>query len=318
MAATNFAACQVTPLKNVSAAQKCKASAVRSEVFGSSNSKSVFGEVACFRANSQPLSSSRTYALNVESNLFGRIGRVAKSYANSIVSSAEDPEKMLDQTVNEMQEDLVKMRQASAQVMASQKQLEAKYNQAQSTADDWYRRAQLALQKGDEELAKEALKRKKSFQENADGLKSQFAAQKAATDKLIGNTRLLEQKLSEAKSKKDTLKARAASAKTAQQVTDMVGGISTSSAMAAFDKMEEKVMQMEAEADASMAISSGDTLAAEFALLEADTVDDELAKMKKQLKGDVDESKKEIPSAKPVSDSIEAELEELRRKAREQ
>lgn len=314
MSATNFAVCQVIPLKNVSAANKCKASSV----IGSSNTKSFFGEVACFRANSQPVSSSRTYALNVESNLFGRIGRVAKSYANSIVSSAEDPEKMLDQTVNEMQEDLVKMRQASAQVMASQKQLEAKYNQAQATADDWYRRAQLALQKGDEELAKEALKRKKSFQENADGLKAQFAAQKTATDKLIANTRLLEQKLSEAKSKKDTLKARAASAKTAQQVTDMVGGISTSSAMAAFDKMEEKVMRMEAEADASMAISSGDTLAAEFALLESDTVDDELAKMKKQLKGDVDESKKETSASKPVSDSIEAELEELRRKAREQ
>lgn len=54
---------------------------------------------------------------------------------------------MLEQTVTEMQEDLIKMRQASAQVMASQKQLEAKYNQAQQTADDWYRRAQLALQK---------------------------------------------------------------------------------------------------------------------------------------------------------------------------
>jgi len=316
MAAATISTFQVTS-KTACAGRKAKVAAVRSEVFGASRSKAVFGEVASFRANSQFHNSSRTSALNVQANLFSRIGRVAKSYANSIVSSAEDPEKMLDQTVNEMQEDLVKMRQASAQVMASQKQLEAKYNQAQTTADDWYRRAQLALQKGDEELAKEALKRKKTFQENADGLKGQFAAQKAATDKLIGNTRLLEQKISEAKSKKDTLKARAASAKTAQQVSDMVGNISTSSAMAAFDKMEEKVMRMEAEADASVAISSGDTLAAEFALLEEGNVDDELAMMKKQLKGDVTE-KKQQTSAKPVSDSIEAELEELRRKAREQ
>jgi phage shock protein A len=75
------------------------------------------------------------------------------------------------------------------QVMASQKQLETKFKAAQQTADDWYRRAQLALQKGDEELAKEALKRRKSFQENADGLKNQFTAQKAATDGLLSNTR---------------------------------------------------------------------------------------------------------------------------------
>ena len=73
--------------------------------------------------------------------------------------------------------------------MASQKQLEAKYKQAQTTADDWYRRAQLALQKGDEELAKEALKRRKSFQENADGLKSQYTAQKQATESLLNNTK---------------------------------------------------------------------------------------------------------------------------------
>ena len=76
--------------------------------------------------------------------------------------------------------------------MASQKQLEAKYKQAQTTADDWYRRAQLALQKGDEDLAKEALKRRKSFQENADGLKSQFTAQKQATEQLLNNTRWVE------------------------------------------------------------------------------------------------------------------------------
>ena len=64
---------------------------------------------------------------------------------------------MLDQTVSEMQNDLIRMRQASAQVLASQKQVEAKYAAAEQTADEWYRRAELALEKGDEELAREAL-----------------------------------------------------------------------------------------------------------------------------------------------------------------
>lgn len=64
------------------------------------------------------------------------------------MSSAEDPEKLLDQTVREMQEDLIKMRQTSATVIASQKSMDAKYTQAQKLADDWYSRAQLALEKG--------------------------------------------------------------------------------------------------------------------------------------------------------------------------
>lgn len=106
----------------------------------------------------------------------------------------------------------------SLQVLASQKQLEQRYKQAQSNADDWLRRAKLALQKGQEELAKEALKKKKDYEDNANALKAQLDAQKGVVDKLISNTRLLESKISEAKSKKDTLKARAQSAKTSQKV----------------------------------------------------------------------------------------------------
>ena len=163
--------------------------------------------------------SGRGSALVVRANLFQRLGRVIGSYANSLVSAAEDPEKILDQTVVEMQEDLVKMRQASAQVIASQKQLENKYKQAQATADDWYRRAELAMSKGDEELAREALSRRKSYQENADQMKVNLEAQKEAVEKLIANTRFLETKMAEAKSKKDTLKARATSAKTNKAVS---------------------------------------------------------------------------------------------------
>jgi hypothetical protein len=79
------------------------------------------------------------------------------------VSAAEDPEKILDQAVADMQGDLIRLRQAAAEVTASQKKMQNKYEQAAATADDWYRRAELALSKGDEELAKEALTRRKAF-----------------------------------------------------------------------------------------------------------------------------------------------------------
>ena len=257
----------------------------------------------------------RAARLVVSANLFNRLGRVIGSYANSLVSAAEDPEKILDQTVIEMQEDLVKMRQASAQVIASQKQLENKYKQAQATADDWYRRAELAMSKGDEELSREALSRKKSYQENADSMKANLAEQEKAVEKLISNTRFLESKMAEAKSKKDTLKARAASAKTNKAVQDLVSGVSTSSALSAFEKMEEKVMGMEAEAEAVGMLTASNDLEDKFKALEGGGVDDDLAALKSKMLGDGEKKGGALPEGRPVSDAIESELEELRKKA---
>ena len=257
----------------------------------------------------------RGASLVVEANLFNRLGRVIGSYANSLVSAAEDPEKILDQTVIEMQEDLVKMRQASAQVIASQKQLENKYKQAQATADDWYRRAELAMSKGDEELAREALSRRKSYQENADSMALNLEAQKEAVEKLIANTRFLEAKMAEAKSKKDTLKARAASAKSNKEVQNLIAGVSTSSALSAFEKMEEKVMGMEAEAEAVGMLTASNDLEDKFKELEGGGVDDELAMMKAKMLGGAEKKGGELPEGRPVSDAIESELEALRKKA---
>ncbi|KAG8499195.1 hypothetical protein CXB51_005629 [Gossypium anomalum] len=179
-------------------------------------------------------------AIGTRMNLFDRFARVVKSYANALLSSVEDPEKILEQAVIEMNDDLVKMRQATAQVLASQKRLENKYKAAQQASEDWYRKAQLALQKGEEDLAREALKRRKSYADNASSLKAQLDQQKSVVENLVSNTRLLESKIQEAKSKKDTLKARAQTARTATKVNEMVGNVNTSNALSAFEKMEEK------------------------------------------------------------------------------
>lgn len=173
----------------------------------------------------------------------------------STVSAAEDPEKILDQAVEDMQGDLIKLRQAAAEVTASEKRMEAKYEQAQKTADEWYRRAELALSKNDEELAREALSRRKAFQDNANMLRGQLDQQSKAVETIVSNMRVLESKLAEAKMKKDTLKARAQSAKSARAINDMVAGLSTSSAVGAFEKMEDKVLSMEAQAEAATLVS---------------------------------------------------------------
>ncbi|EOY04733.1 PREDICTED: membrane-associated 30 kDa protein, chloroplastic [Theobroma cacao] len=264
-------------------------------------------------------------ALGTRMNLFDRFARVVKSYANSILSSFEDPEKILDQAVLEMNDDLVKMRQATAQVLASQKRLENKYKAAEQASEDWYRKAQLALKKGEEDLAREALKRRKSYADNANSLKAQLDQQKSVVENLVSNTRLLESKIQEAKSKKDTLKARAQSARTATKVNEMVGNVNTSSALSAFEKMEEKVMAMESEAEALGQLTTDD-LEGKFALLESTSVDDDLASLKKELSGS--SQKGELPPGRTVSASsnktfpyrdseIEMELNELRQKAKD-
>ncbi|KAH8485084.1 hypothetical protein H0E87_026742 [Populus deltoides] len=259
-------------------------------------------------------------ALGTCMNLFDRFGRVVKSYANAIISSFEDPEKILEQTVLEMNDDLTKMRQATAQVLASQKRLENKYKAAQLASEEWYRKAQLALQKGEEDLAREALKRRKTYADNANSFKAQLDQQKGVVENLVSNTRLLESKMQEAKSKKDTLKARAQSAKTTTKMNEMLGNVNTSNALAAFDKMEEKVMAMESEAEALGQLTTNE-LDGKFALLEGSSVDDDLENLKKELAGS--SKKGELPPGRTVVTSsnnsfrdpdIEMELNELRQK----
>ncbi|KAF5452579.1 hypothetical protein F2P56_027559, partial [Juglans regia] len=276
-------------------------------------------------ASKQSHSRQRGGSLAAGMNLFDRFARVVKSYANAIISSFEDPEKILEQTVLEMNDDLTKMRQATAQVLASQKQLENKYKAAQLASEDWYRKAQFALQKGEEDLAREALKRRKSYADNANALKAQLDQQKTVVENLVSNTRLLESKIQEARSKKDTLKARAQSAKTTSKVSEMLGNVNTSNALGAFEKMEEKVLAMESQAEALGQLTTDD-LDGKFALLEGSSVDDDLENLKKELSGST--KKGELPPGRTVTTStnkpypfrdseIERELNELRQKAKD-
>lgn len=130
--------------------------------------------------------------------LFDRIMRVIRANLNSLVSSAEDPEKILEQAVLDMQEDLIQLRQAVAQAIATQKRTERQCSQAQTTSDEWYRRAQLALQKGDETLAREALTRRKSYQDTAEAMRSQIGQQSTIVTQLKQNMMKLESKIGRA------------------------------------------------------------------------------------------------------------------------
>ncbi|AFY45345.1 PspA/IM30 family protein [Nostoc sp. PCC 7107] len=226
--------------------------------------------------------------------LFDRIKRVVGANINDLVNKAEDPEKMLEQAILEMQEDLVQLRQGVAQAIAAQKRTEKQYNDAQNEINKWQRNAQLALQKGDENLARQALERKKTFTETGTALKTSLDQQSTQVETLKRNLIQLESKISEAKTKKEMLKARITTAKAQEQLEGMVRGMNSSSAMAAFERMEEKVLMQEARAQSAAELAGSD-LESQFAQLEAGSdVDDELAALKASL----------LPPATPANQNL--------------
>ncbi|MEM7554265.1 MAG: PspA/IM30 family protein [Cyanobacteria bacterium P01_A01_bin.84] len=229
--------------------------------------------------------------------LIERILRVFKANVNNLISGTEDPEKILEQTFLEMQENLVQLRQGVAQAIAAQKRTERQATQAQSTADEWYRRTQLALQQGNESLAREALTRRKTYQNTAQQLFSNIEEQKAVVGKLKQEMRKLELKISEVKTKKDMYIARARSAEATNKLQELIGGVDPSGTQSAFERMEEKVLQLEAQSEA-IAIGGTDNLQKKFDALEAGgDIDTELAEMKKQLSNSPDPTQPKLPDS---------------------
>jgi phage shock protein A len=238
-----------------------------------------------------------------------------------MVSKAEDPEKILEQAVSDMQEDLVQLRQAVARAIAEQRQTEQKYSREQSEASKWEQRAKLALSKGDETLAREALKRKKDLTETATLLKNQLDQQTVQVDSLRKNLIALESKISEAKTKKNMLVARSKAAKANEELQKTLGSIDTSGSLSAFERMEEKVMKIEAQSQAYSELG-GMGIEQEFAKLESGSdVDDELAMLKAEMSGTplppVSSATTALPPSVPQDTVVDAELEELRKKLKE-
>jgi len=251
--------------------------------------------------------------------LLDRLSRLLRANLNAFVSDAEDPIKILDQSVADMQEDLVKLRQAVAMAIASQKRLEKQADQAKEQIMNWFSRAELALKKGEDDLAREALSRKKTFQETYESLSTQFQSQNGQVEKLKKSLLLLERKIAEARTKKDMLKARAQAAKAQQQIQSAVGDLGSKSAMAAFERMEDKVEALEASGQAALELAGAD-LESKFAELEgANDIEKELETLRMQLKSGVEalalpSSDLNVNEIKTVEiQEVEVELEEMKK-----
>lgn len=233
---------------------------------------------------------------------------------NRLLQQGIDPEKLLDSAIEQMEADLRNARQAIVNINASQKQLQQQYEQAQAEVNKWKQRAQLALQKGDKYLAREALIRKKMHTRILESLEVQLNQEPASVKNLKQDLFFLEAKISEAKTMRTRLKAQVADARMNGQLQ---GAVSNSVTMSAFERMEEKLLQMEARSQAAAELAGTD-LASLFAQLESGgNVDEELAAMKEQLLGSVQQSQSQFPNSKSLNPlincaTVNEELEDLK------
>jgi phage shock protein A len=218
-------------------------------------------------------------------SLLERVTSLVRANINDMLDKAEDPEKMIKQYLIDMHNQLIQVKTQVAAAMADEQKLYQRYMEAQNQADDWQHKAELAVQKGEDDLAKQALQRRNTFQETADGFKAQYDEQKKEVEILKDSLSKLEAKIQEAETKKDLLLARARVADTQQMVASTTDKLHDQSAFQGFERMEDKVRQKEAMATASTQLDH-DPLEDKFAELEkTDDLDRQLADLKSKVQG---------------------------------
>lgn len=214
-----------------------------------------------------------------------RINNILRANLNDILDRAEDPEKMLDQIIRDME---VAIRDAKGQVadmIAQEKMIKRDMERSQELADEWNRKAELAVKNGKDDLALEALNRKKDYQAHADVYHQQWEAQKAGVEKLKDEMEQLESKYDEAKRKKDVLIARRKRAAAQAQVVQTKERLDSIDYGAELDRMERRILEEEAHAEATTEMAE-ESVEDQFAALETDDeLQQELAALKAKVLG---------------------------------
>lgn len=213
-----------------------------------------------------------------------------------MINKAENPEKMLNQLIIDMNEQLIESKKAVAMAIADEKKLERETQNQLTQAQEWERKAMLAVRAGQDDLAKEALLRKQEYENSYVEYKKQWEAQKASVDTLKESLKELQNKIEEAQRKKNLLIARAKRAEAQQKIQNTISNVTGNrSAFEAFDRMAKKVDQLEAEADAAKELedfSKDANLEKRFAALEKSetSADLMLLELKEKMKALPDNS----------------------------
>ena len=191
--------------------------------------------------------------------IFNRIGDIIKSNVNDLIDRAEDPEKMVKQIIIDMQKELKKSTEALGKAKTSERLAKRQYENAVKVSAEWENKAKSALKAGNTELAKTALAKKVKADEDVANYKEMYESISAQADAIASQVDAVKAKLDEAKSRQAMLIARSQMADTKKNLAQSLGGIDSSSSSEKFNRMEEKIIRKEAEADAFSDIAGTNT-----------------------------------------------------------
>lgn len=225
--------------------------------------------------------------------IFSRLSDIINSNLTSILDKAEDPEKMIRLMIHEMEDTLVEVRSDAARIIADRKEAQRTLGRLEEACAEWQRKAELAITKDREDLAKGALLEKAKLEETATLLAQDLGALNAALEGHEADIVKLESKLREAKAKQKSVQARNDTAQSQIKVRKTVNDRRIDDAFARYEKMEQRMDSLEGEAEA-FDLGKGKTLSEEIAELEAESViEDELAALKARMSGRKTEMSKE-------------------------
>ena len=214
--------------------------------------------------------------------IFSRFTDIVNSNINALLDKAEDPEKMVRLIIQEMEDTLVEVRSASAKMIASKKEIVAQISKYERDAEDWGAKAELALSKDREDLARAALQERKKSAEAAVALGQELAIVEEQISKLQDEVGQLQEKLADAKARQKAIIMRQKTASSRLEVKRTLDSSKVDNAMGRFEQYERKIDDLESQVEAYDLGKK--TLNDEFAELEAgDKIDEELAALKAKM-----------------------------------
>ena len=223
-------------------------------------------------------------------SIFSKLSTVIKANINDLISRAENPEKMLNQIILDMRDQLAKAKREVAAAIADERKLRSSLDSEVKQMRQWEHRAMLAVKEGRDDLAKQALLRHQEHADRAGSLDETWKAQAAETDNLKGSLRQLNDKIEEAKRKRNLLVAKQRRAQAQRRIHETMSGLSSTSAFDAFNRMAEKIEEQERESLAHQEVTEAlgpGTLEEDFKALESGSegvdVEDRLLALKQEM-----------------------------------
>lgn len=217
-------------------------------------------------------------------SIFSRMSDIVNSNLNSLLDRAENPQKIVRLVIQEMEDTLVEVRTVAARTIAEQKTLHRRMSAAEAEGEDWRKKAELALRKEREDLAAAALKEAKEIDTQIVVMKEESSALAAELEQMDVDIRKLEEKLSEAKAREQSLAQRQRSVTQRLRIRGQIHDRRLEAAIGRFERYEQRLDQLEGRAD-SYGIGQGPSLRNELASLEAEQeVKKDLEALKERLR----------------------------------